>query len=162
MGRIGWYHDFWYDHGFLWFICNGPSWGSLSESSIVRCCGTTLCFQLQPGKFGQNMVSLFLFFQRSISASISSVRLLCHIPFIQYNGITDTTKAHNSSTNLTVTSFVGAVFISSKWSPSSLPRTGDEIAWPSRNIPTLKKFSHTFHLYLVQGLFFKGFASFWV
>lgn len=53
-----------------------PSWGSLSASSMVRCCGTTLCFQLQPDKSGQNMVSHSLFFQRIISASSSSVKLL--------------------------------------------------------------------------------------
>lgn len=55
---------------------HGPSWGSLSESSTVRCCGTTLCFQLQPDKPGWNMVSLSLFLQRRISASGSSVKLL--------------------------------------------------------------------------------------
>lgn len=86
-------------------------------------------------------------------------RLICETPFAQHNGITDPTKAHNSSTDFTVTSFVRAVFISTKLNPSSLPKTGDEIARPSRNIYILKTFSHTFHLYLVQGLFFKGFAS---
>lgn len=54
------------------------SWSHLrlSVSSIVRCYGTTLCFQLQPDRSGQNMVSLSLFFQRRISASGSSVKLL--------------------------------------------------------------------------------------
>lgn len=54
----------------------GLSWGSLSESSTVRCCGTTLHFQLQPDKSGWNMVSLSLFFQRRISTSGSSMELL--------------------------------------------------------------------------------------
>lgn len=55
------------------------SWSQLSSSSassIVRCCGTTLCFQLQPDKSGQDMVSLSLFFQRRINAAGSFVKLL--------------------------------------------------------------------------------------
>lgn len=103
---------------------HGPIWGSLNASSIVRYCGAI--HNLQPQEVmlptsGRQIWAEYGFSSPVLSEKNQCFRLFCKTPFAQHNGITDPTKAHNTSTDFNVISFVGAVFISSKWSPSSLP-----------------------------------------